>query len=108
MPNSATLESLTTPNLEQSTRAVQLPIFDDGVKFEPRPRLFRLLPKFGGTSQEDPIQHLDEVVEICANSRPSDIAEDQLMLRIFSFSLKDAAREWHIHLHQAVLQPGWR
>ena len=68
---------------------------DKGVQYELKPRLIRLLPKFGGTAQEDPIKHLDEVLEICANSQPPDVTEDQLMLRIFSFSLKDAAKDWY-------------
>ena len=68
MSERVTLESLTAPNLEQSTRAVQLPVLDDGVQFELRLGLLRLLPKFGGTPQEDLIQHLDEVVEISTNS----------------------------------------
>ena len=95
MAERVTLESLTAPNLGQQTRAVQFPALKEGVKFELKAGVIRLLPKFSGTSKEDPIQHLDEFQEVCTIVKPSDITDEQMMLRVFSFSLMESAKDWY-------------
>ena len=89
-----TLEALTAPDLEQSTRAVRFPTLGEGVKFELKTGVVHLLPKFSGTSLDDPIQHLDEFLEVCTSMCPSDVTQEQYRLRVFSFSLKDSAKDW--------------
>ena len=88
-----TLESLTAPNLNQPTRAVQFSALGDGVKIELKTGVVHLLPKFNGTPLEDPIQHLDEFLDVCTSMCPSDITEEQMRLRAFSFSLKESAKD---------------
>lgn len=48
MANRVTLESLTAPNLDQPTRAVEFPALGAGVKFELKTGFIHLLPKFSG------------------------------------------------------------
>ena len=86
-----TLRSLVAPNLEPENRGVQFPALADGVNFAVKSGVIRLLPKFGGKPQEDPIQHLDEFLEVCSVTKPADITEEQMMLRVFSFSLMEEA-----------------
>ena len=94
-PKRVTLESLTAPNLEQQTNAVTFPALPSGTRFELKTGVVQLLPKFSGLATEDPIQHLDEFLEVCASMKPSDITDDQMRLRVFAFSLKDLARDWY-------------
>ena len=90
-----TLESLTAPDLEQQNRAVTFPALADGQRFELKTGVVNLLPKFSGSALEDPIQHLDEFVEVCTSLRPTDISEEQMKMRSFSFSLKESAKDWY-------------
>jgi hypothetical protein len=53
-----------------------------------------MLPSFYGLSNEDPYNHLDELIEICSTMRLQKFSEDALRMRLFSFSLKDKAKYW--------------
>ena len=90
-----TLESLTVSDLAQQNRAVTFPALEDGQRFELKTGVVNLLPKFYGSALEDPIQHLNEFVEVCTSLRPTDISEDQMKMRSFSFSLKESAKDWY-------------
>ena len=94
-PERVTLESLTAPNLEQPTIVVMFPALPTGTRFELKTGVVQLLPKFSGLATEDPIQHLDEFLEVCSSMKPSDITDEQMRLRAFAFSLKDLARDWY-------------
>jgi hypothetical protein len=75
-----TLESLTAPDLAQQFRVVSFPALEDGQRFELKTGVVNLLPKFTGSALEDPIQHLDEFVEVCTSLRPTDIDEEQMKM----------------------------
>ena len=94
-PERVTLESLSAPNLGQQTNAVTFPALPSGTGFELKTGVVQLLPKFSGLATEDPIQHLDEFLEVCSSMKPSDITDEQMRLRAFAFSLKDLARDWY-------------
>lgn len=90
-----TLELLTAPNLGQQTNAVTFPALPSGTRFELKTGVVQLLLKFSGLATKDPIQHLDEFLEVCSSMKPSDITDEQMRLRAFAFSLKDLARDWY-------------
>ena len=90
-----TLGSLVAPNLEPENRGFNFPALVGGKNFAVKPGVIRLLPKFGGKPHEDPIQHLDEFLEVCSVTKPADITEEQMMLRVFSFSLTEEEKDWY-------------
>ena len=50
--------------------------------------------QFHGLPSEDPNLHIAYFLEICDMFRVNDVSDDAIRLRLFSFSLKDKAREW--------------
>ena len=55
--------------------------------------MIHLLPTFYGFVREDPNKHLKEFHVVCSSMKPTGISEEQVKLRIFSFSLADSANE---------------
>jgi len=88
-----TIDSLTAPNLELETRGVQCSALAATIRI--KPGVIQLLPKFGGEPQENPIQYLKEFWDVCNLMKPADVSDDEMMLRVFSFSLKDKAKKWY-------------
>ncbi|CAN6440467.1 unnamed protein product [Victoria cruziana] len=62
-----------------------------------------MLPSFHDFQSEDPYRHLDEFLDICATVRISHIEDDALRLRLFSFSLKEKAKNWLKSLLPSVI-----
>lgn len=67
---------------------------DTMVSFELKPGLIHLLPQFKGSPGKDPHKHLKDFHFVCDGMRPHKVTEDQLNLRAFPFSLKEAAKDW--------------
>ena len=95
MSGDKSLEALTAHKIDQSTGAITFPALAEGKKFELKTGIVHLLPKFEGLSSEDPINHLEAFEEICVALKASDISDDDMKLRAFSFSLKDKAKDWY-------------
>lgn len=93
-----TLRDLTAPDLAQQPLAVLVPALANGVSFELKSGIINLLPKFSGLAGEDPIMHLSEFHDVCMGTKPSNVTEEQIKMRAFGFTLKDAARAWYHHL----------
>ena len=93
-----TLRELTNPDLTQQPLAITVPPLEQGVTFELKSGVINLLPQFHGLAGEDPIMHLSEFHDICMCSKPSNVTEEQIKMRAFGFTLKDAARNWYYHL----------
>src|ERR1044071_3957662 len=92
------LRELTAPNLTQQPLAVRVPALGNGVNFELKSAVVNLLLKFSGLAGEDPIMHLSEFHDVCMGTKPSNVTEEQIKMRAFGFTLRDAARAWYYHL----------
>lgn len=57
--------------------------------------------QFGGSSIDDPNEHILSFLEVCDTFKFNNVSEDAVRLRMFPFTLKDKARSW---LHS--LPPG--
>ncbi|KAK9714395.1 hypothetical protein RND81_06G091200 [Saponaria officinalis] len=97
-PENRTLKQLTTPNLTQQPLCITFPDLDEGATFELKSGLIHLLPSFHGLGGEDPNKHLSEFHVVCTGMKPNGVTDDQLKLRAFPFSLKDAAKDWLYYL----------
>ena len=62
--------------------------------FELKSSLIHLLPTFHGLAKEDPYQHLKDFQAACSTSKPNNMTEEQVKLRVFPFTVKDAAKQW--------------
>ncbi|XP_027086672.1 uncharacterized protein [Coffea arabica] len=60
--------------------------------------LIHLLPSFHGLSGEEPHKHVKEFEVVCSSMKPPGVTEEQIRLRAFPFSLKDAAKDWLYYL----------
>src|ERR1044071_4485462 len=98
-----TLRELTNPDLTQQPLAITVLPLEQGVTFELKSGVINLLPKFHGLAGEDPIMHLSEFHDICMCSKPSNVTKEQIKMRAFGFTLKDAARAWYYHLPSGTI-----
>ena len=97
------LRDLMNPDLTQQPLGVTVPALNTRVNFELKSGFINLLPKFHGLSMEDPIMHLSEFHDICMCSKPENVTEEQIKMRAFGFTLKDAARSWYYHLPSGTI-----
>ena len=56
--------------------------------------MLNCLPTFYGLENEDPYNHLNDFHAICQTFKYENFSDDDVKLRLFSFSLKDRARSW--------------
>ncbi|KAL8456936.1 hypothetical protein ACS0TY_034965 [Phlomoides rotata] len=64
--------------------------------FEVKPALLHILEskQFGGTEREDPHAHIARFLEYADTVKTNGVSEDAWRCRLFSFTLKDKAKEW--------------
>ncbi|XP_051141304.1 uncharacterized protein LOC127258496 [Andrographis paniculata] len=91
-----TLRELAAPDLIQHPLCITFPAIADNTAFELKSGLIHLLPSFHGLAGEEPHKHLQEFDVVCTSMKPPGVTEDQIKLRGFPFSLKDAAKDWRI------------
>ncbi|CAN6447442.1 unnamed protein product [Victoria cruziana] len=61
--------------------------------YEIKASTISMLPSFHGFASEDPYHHLDEFLDVCAIVKISHFDDGALRLRLFTFSLKEKARD---------------
>src|SRR5438067_9760433 len=93
-----TLRELANLQLPQQPLCINIPTLDNNNTFELKSGLIHLLPSFHGLAGEDPHKHLKEFHVVCCSMKPAGVTEEQIKLRAFPFSLKDAAKEWLYYL----------
>ena len=94
MADNRTLRELAAPDLNQQPLCVTFPALDETTTFELKSGLIHLLPSFYGLPGENPHKHLQEFHIVCISMKPPGITEEQIKMRAFPFSLKDAAKDW--------------
>ena len=62
--------------------------------FELKPSVLNCLPTFYGLENEDPYNHLNDFHAICQTFKYEKFSNDDIKLKLFSFSLKDRAQSW--------------
>ncbi|CAN6472372.1 unnamed protein product [Victoria cruziana] len=77
-------------------------------QYEIKAATINILPSFYVLANEDPYRHLDLFLDVCATVKISNVEDGALRLRLFSFSLKDRARDWLKSLPPAVSIDTWR
>ncbi|KAL9238941.1 hypothetical protein vseg_013306 [Gypsophila vaccaria] len=98
-----TIKELFAPDLENQPLCITYPPLGEGVNFELESGIIHLLPTFHGLSTEDPNKQLSDFHIVYSSMKPTGVTDDQLKMRAFSFSLKDAARDWLYYLPQGSM-----
>jgi len=62
--------------------------------FELKSAFIHLLPKFHGSSSEDPNKRLREFHVVCSMVKPIGVAEDYAKVKAFPFSICDTTKDW--------------
>ncbi|XP_051144086.1 uncharacterized protein LOC127260399 [Andrographis paniculata] len=93
-----TLRKLAAPNLTQQPLCINFPTLNNTIAFELKYGLIYLLPSFHGLASEEPHKHLQEVDVVCSSMKPPGVTDEQIKLRAFLFSLKDASKDWLYYL----------
>nr|XP_027062838.1 uncharacterized protein LOC113689236 [Coffea arabica] len=98
MTNTQTLKELAAPELTHQPLCITFPTLAENTAFELKSGLIHLLPSFHGLSGEEPHKHVKEFEVVCSSMKPPGVTEEQIRLRAFPFSLKDAAKDWLYYL----------
>ncbi|XP_071905856.1 uncharacterized protein [Coffea arabica] len=98
MANNQTLRELAAPKLTHQPLCITFPALAENTAFELKSGLIQLLPSFHGLSGEEPHKHVKEFEVVCSSMKPPGVTEEQIRLRAFPFSLKDAAKDWLYYL----------
>ncbi|CAN6445054.1 unnamed protein product [Victoria cruziana] len=75
--------------------------------YEIKASIINMLSSFYGLASEDPYRHLDKFLDVCTTVKISHIEDDALRLRLFSFSLKEKAKDWLKSLPPSVRIAIW-
>jgi hypothetical protein len=86
-----TLKELAAPKVENQPLCINI---DNNVNFELKSGFIHLLPTFNGLVSEDPHTYLKEFYTVCVGMKPNGVDEEQVKLKAFPFSLKEAAKAW--------------
>ncbi|XP_051134951.1 uncharacterized protein LOC127254100 [Andrographis paniculata] len=89
-----TLRELVAANFNLQPLCFTLPKIESNTSFELRSGLIHFLSSFHGLTGKEPHKHLQEFDVVCSSMTPPTVTEEQVKLRAFLFSLKDAANEW--------------
>ena len=98
MANNRTLRKLVAPDLTQQPLCIIFSNLNENTSFELKSSLIHLLPSFRGLSGEEPHKHLQKFDVICSSMKPPRVTEKHIKLSAFSFSLKNAAKDWLYYL----------
>jgi len=82
-----TLKELAAPNVENQPLCIKI---DNNINFKLKSGFINLLPIFNGLSREDPHSHLKEFHIVCVGMKSNEVDEEQVKLKAFLFSLKEA------------------
>ncbi|GJS91021.1 hypothetical protein Tco_0773657 [Tanacetum coccineum] len=91
-----TLEQYLTLNRNNTHRGVKRPEIRENVAFEIKSQLLRELcdNTFSGNKTEDAMEHIRKVLEIASLFNTPGILRDDMLLRIFPFTLIGSAKRW--------------
>ncbi|XP_063941434.1 uncharacterized protein LOC135149611 [Daucus carota subsp. sativus] len=64
--------------------------------FELKPQFIQFISNdsFAGLASENPVDHLESFLEKCDMIKLTNVPDDAIKLRLFPFSLRDAAKDW--------------
>ncbi|KAL4342322.1 hypothetical protein GQ457_08G016440 [Hibiscus cannabinus] len=66
--------------------------------------MINTLGQFGGSINEDAMQHLNSLLEICNSFKLPGVSVNILKLKLFPYSLRDRAKSWLNNLPPGSLQ----
>ncbi|XP_073138467.1 uncharacterized protein [Henckelia pumila] len=92
------LRQLGTPDLNQQALCITFPTLEANATFELKSGLIHLLPSFHGLVGEDLHKHLMKFHVVCTSMKPHGVTQEQIQLRDFPFSSKNAAKHWLYYL----------
>ncbi|KAJ9535149.1 hypothetical protein OSB04_un001772 [Centaurea solstitialis] len=94
MADERTLKDFVQPRFS-STSSIAMPT-STAHNYEIKTSLinFVMMDRFGGLPLENPSKHLNSFIEKCSTLRINGLDEEAIRLKLFSFSLKDGAKEW--------------
>ena len=81
------------PNANEPSLAINLEGLGN-TNFELKPSIMNMLPSFYGRTNESPLEHITEFIEVCSTLGYLGVPQESIKLKIFPFTLKDKARAW--------------
>ncbi|GLT29120.1 hypothetical protein SLA2020_040060 [Shorea laevis] len=91
-----TLREYGSPSMDDVASCIRKPAIQAN-NFEIKPTYIQMIQQsvqFSGLPNENPNEHLTRFLEICDIFKYNGVSEDAKRLRLFSFSLRDKAKNW--------------
>ncbi|KAG9458323.1 hypothetical protein H6P81_002831 [Aristolochia fimbriata] len=91
-----TMEDFVTQNPNTNRTSIITPSIQAN-NFEFKPQLLLMLQThylFSGLANEDPNDHLDRFMDLCATFKYNGMSDDAARLRLFKFTLGGRAKTW--------------
>ena len=95
--NNQPLRQLFVPNAYEPSLAIDFTGLGNA-NFELKPSIMNLLPSFYGRTNESPLEHVTEFIEVCSTLGHLEASQEVIRLKLFPFTLKDKARSWFCNL----------
>ncbi|XP_028789044.1 uncharacterized protein LOC114745071 [Neltuma alba] len=81
--------------------------YANAANFEIKGSLISALPRFYGLAGNDAYQHLDTLYSVCSAMKPPEAKLEDMLMKVFHFSLEGGAKEWLHTLPQHYATLTW-
>ncbi|KAG9444654.1 hypothetical protein H6P81_015994 [Aristolochia fimbriata] len=91
-----TMEDYVTPSPNTHMTSIITPTIQDN-NFDIKPQIIAMLQnhyQFSGLANEDPNEHLERFLYLCATFKYNGVSDDAIRLRLFKFTLARRAKTW--------------
>ncbi|KAG9449971.1 hypothetical protein H6P81_009936 [Aristolochia fimbriata] len=91
-----TMEDYVTPSPNTNWTSIITPTIQAN-NFDMKPQIIAMLQnhyQFSGLTHEDPNEHLERFLDLCATFKYNGVSDDAIRLRLFKFTLAGRAKTW--------------
>ena len=82
------------PEDYELTGGILLPVTETNFSIHPQYTRMVQSEQFSGSASEDPIEHLDRFLELCAMMQTNEVSQDYIRMHLFRQSLTGRAKKW--------------
>ena len=82
------------PEVYELTSGILLPTTESNFTIHPQYARMVQVEQFSGSASEDPIEHLDRFLELCAMMQTNEVSQDYIRMHLFRQSLTGRAKKW--------------
>ncbi len=98
MAERKSIRKATAPSYSYQPQCFNTLVDNGNDMVEINPELIRTLPNYHGREGEDPNKFLHDFHIKCASMKPAGMKEELLRMKVFTFCMKEEAKDWFYYL----------